>query len=130
MARYGQPSFKHVLIEHPLSGVVSPGWRAKLVVGPLPRGGNANTVNNTGNDDNQTSGASFRIVADTADWDNSVGTNAPGQSGNPDSPHYRDLFEMWANGQYFPAVAYSRAKVEAVAESRLRLEPDPVPVTP
>tara|TARA_Y100000294_G_scaffold116759_1_gene108360 strand:- start:3368 stop:3619 length:252 start_codon:yes stop_codon:yes gene_type:complete len=72
-------------------------------------------VNNTGNGDNQTSGVSFRIIADTENWDHSVGTNAPGQSGNPDSPHYRDLFALWAEGKYFP-VFYSRAKVESVAE--------------
>ena len=62
------------------------------------------------------SGGSFKIVADTEDWDNSVGLNTPGQSGDPDSPHYRDLFELWARGQYFP-MAYSRAKVDSVRES-------------
>ena len=51
-----------------------------------------------------------------------VGINTPGQSGDPDSPHYRDLFELWARGQYFP-LAYSRAKVESVRESTTRLAP-------
>jgi penicillin amidase len=51
-----------------------------------------------------------------------VGVNTPGQAGNPDDAHYRDLFELWARGKYF-TLAYSRAKVESVRESALRLEP-------
>ncbi|MAG71743.1 MAG: penicillin acylase family protein [Acidobacteria bacterium] len=113
--RYGQPDFKHALIRHPLSPAVDEATRQFLDVGPVPRGGYGRTVNNTGNGDNQTSGVSFRIIADTENWDHSVGTNAPGQSGNPDSPHYRDLFALWAEGKYFP-VFYSRAKIESVAE--------------
>ena len=100
--RYGQPAYKHVLIRHPMSPAVDEVTRARLDVGPVPRGGYGRTVNNTGNADNQTSGASFRIIADTENWDHSVGTNAPGQSGDPDDPHYRDLFELWAEGKYFP----------------------------
>jgi penicillin amidase len=62
------------------------------------------------------------MVVDLADWDSAMGTNTPGQSGDPDSPHYRDLFDMWANDQYFPA-PYSRARIEAATERRLRLLP-------
>ncbi|HYK89394.1 MAG TPA: penicillin acylase family protein [Acidobacteriota bacterium] len=120
--QYGQAKFKHVLLHHPLSAAVSTEVRFKLDVGPLPRGGYAATVNSTGPGDNQTTGASFRIIADTENWDNSVGTNTPGQSGNPDSPHYRDLFDLWARGRYFP-VFFSRAKVESVEEDKLILEP-------
>jgi penicillin amidase len=121
---YGQARYHHALIGHPLSGVVNADTRAQLSVGPLPRGGDATTVTATGNGDNQTSGGSFKIIADTEDWDNSVGINTPGQSGDPDSPHYRDLFKLWAEGRYFP-VAYSRAKVESVRESTTRLTPAP-----
>ena len=120
--RYGQARLKHVGIRHPLSEAVGPELRARLDVGPIPRGGYGRTVNNTSDNDNQTDGATFRIVADAGDWDRSVGTNAPGQSGDPDSPHYRDLFGPWAEGQYFP-VAFSRPKVESVAEERITLVP-------
>ncbi|MEW6320867.1 MAG: penicillin acylase family protein [Acidobacteriota bacterium] len=119
---YGQPGYHHALIEHPLSRVVNPATRARLSVGPLPRGGDGFTVSATGAGDNQTSGGSFKIIVDTEDWDNSVGLNTPGQSGNPDDPHYRDLFELWARGRYFP-VAYSRPKVDGVRESTLTLTP-------
>ncbi len=59
---------------------------------------------------------------DTENWDNSVGLNNPGQSGDIHSPHYRDLYELWSRGKYFP-VFYSRAKVESVAEKTLSLQP-------
>ena len=120
--QYGGERFKHVLIRHPLSAAVDAGLRRRLDVGPFPRGGYGGTVHNTGNGDNQTSGASFMIVADTADWDNSVGLNTPGQAGDPDSPHYRDLFEVWARDRYFP-IFFSRAKVDSVTESVTLLRP-------
>jgi penicillin amidase len=120
--RWGQEKYHHALIRHPLAGAVNDATRAKLNVGPAPRGGDSYTVSATGGGDNQTSGGSFKIIADTEDWDNTIGQNNPGQSGNPDSPHYRDLFEMWAQGKYFP-VAYSRAKVESVTEEKVTLQP-------
>src|SRR5262249_59044722 len=58
--RYGQARFKHVSLRHPLSEAVGPGLRARLDVGPLPRGGYGRTVNNTSDNDNQTDGATFR----------------------------------------------------------------------
>jgi penicillin amidase len=120
--RYGHEKFHHALIRHPLADAVNDTTRAKLNVGPAPRGGDGFTVSATGGGDNQTSGGSFKIIADTEDWDNSIGQNNPGQSGNPENPHYRDLFEMWSQGKYFP-VAYSRRKVESVTEERITLQP-------
>jgi penicillin amidase len=120
--QYGQEKYKHVLLHHPLSSAVNDETRAKLDVGPAPRGGYESTLNNTGRGDNQTSGASFRIIVDVQNWDNSVGTTTPGQSGNPEDPHYRDTFDLWVTGQYFP-LFYSREKVESVTERTMRLEP-------
>ena len=115
--RYGQDAFKHIRLKHPLSDAVTAEVQARLDLGPLPRGGYGHTVNSTSDDLNQATGASFRIIADTGDWDRSVGTNTPGQSGDPESPHYRDLFEPWADGQYFP-VFFTRPKVESVTEAK------------
>jgi penicillin amidase len=120
--RYGQDAFKHVALKHPLSAAVTPELRARLDLGPLPRGGYSHTVNSTSDDDNQATGASFRIITDAADWDRSLGTNTPGQSGDPESPHYGDLFEPWAEGRYFP-VFFSRPRVESVTESKVTLLP-------
>jgi penicillin amidase len=125
--KYGQaPAYHHALITHPLSNAVNAATRARLNVGPLPRGGDSWTVSATGGADNQGAGGSLKIIADTEDWDNSVGLNTPGQSGDPESPHYRDLFPLWAQGQYFP-IAYSRKKVESVAEGVTRLAPAATP---
>jgi penicillin G amidase len=120
--KYGQPGYKHVLIRHPMSAGVNDSLRRQLEVGPAPRGGDGDTPGATGRSDNQTSGASFRIIADVSDWDAAIGTNTPGQSGDPNSVHYRDLFAPWAVDEYFP-VAYSRARVESVSESRTVLQP-------
>ncbi len=120
--QWGQNNYHHVSISHPLSAVVDAATRARLDVGPAPRGGDANTPGATGGGDNQTSGASFRIVMDLVDWDTVVGINTPGQSGNPDSPHYRDLFPLWANDRYFGA-PYSRSRIESSMESRTVLTP-------
>lgn len=92
----------------------------KLDLAPLPRGGASNTLNANRGNDEQISGATFRIIADTADWDRSVATNAPGQSGDPASHHYADLLEGWNRGDYFP-LYYSRQKIETVTTERLHL---------
>jgi penicillin G amidase len=114
--QYGQRTNKHITLTHPLSALVSEEQRKRINLGPIPRGGYAETVNNTGNSLNQEHGASFRIVVDTEDWDRTLGINSPGQSGDPDNPHYRDLFELWGQNGYFP-VYFSREKVKAVAET-------------
>lgn len=90
---------------------------------PISRPGGAFTVNATGGADfQQTHGASYREILDTSDWDRSVTTNTPGESGNPDSRHYADLAPDWAAGRYHP-LPYSRKAVEAAAEERIVLEP-------
>ena len=119
---YGQTAYKHVIMRHPLSAAVDEDTRRRLDVGPYARGGNSYTVNNTSSGDNQASGATFRIIVDTGDWDTAVGMNAPGQSGNVDSPHYNDLFEEWAKDGFFP-VYYSRERIERVSKKTFLLEP-------
>ncbi len=89
----------------------------------IERGGDGNTVNNTsGTNFRQNHGASFREILDVSDWDRSVATSVPGQSGQPGSRHYGDLLPLWAEGKYFPLL-YSRQKIEAMAKQRLTLEP-------
>ena len=119
---WGQEDYHHARLRHTLGNVVNAETRAMLEVGPLPRGGYSYTVNQTGSGDNQTSGASFRIIVDTEDWDLTVGMNNPGQSGDPASPFYRNLFEHWAADRFHP-VFYSRERVESVTAVRMMLEP-------
>ena len=120
--QYGQEDYKHIVFQHPLSTAVNEATRSMLEVGPLPRGGNGYTVGSTGNNLNQSSGASFRLITDTGDWNHSLGANAPGQSGDPESPYYQNLAKTWAADQYFP-VYYSEEDVKQAAQEELRLIP-------
>ena len=120
--QYGQENNKHVLIKHPLSNAANAEMKKRLDVGPVPRGGYSQTVGSTGDSLNQASGASFRIIVDTGDWDATLCTNSPGQSGNPDNPNYRNLFDLWAKDRYFP-LFFSKNKVESVTKERLLLKP-------
>lgn len=97
--------------------------RALFDLGPVARPGYGYTVNMTGGGDfAQNDGATFREVIDLADWDASVATSAPGQSGQPESPHFGDLLPYWTEGRYFP-LAFSRKKVEELTSHRLTLLP-------
>jgi penicillin amidase len=120
--QYGQEKYHHAVIQHMLSPAVTPEIRAKLDVGPMPRGGDSYTVDATGGTDNQASGGSLKVVANLDDWDDSVALNNPGQSGDPANRHYRDLFELWSRGKYFP-IFYSRPKIESVTESKTVMQP-------
>ena len=97
-----------------------------LDIPPVPRPGDANTVNATGGGPNYTEGygATYRQIIDVQNWDRSEMTNAPGESGNPGSRHYDDLVEPWAKGEYH-ALPFSRKAVEAVTEERIVLHPAP-----
>jgi len=114
---YGQPGFKHVHIEHPLSPLLDADTRRNVDLGPLPRGGYSHTPGSTGAGNNQSTGASFRFITDLSDWDKAVFTNTPGQSGDPKSPFYKNLFEYWADDKYFPA-PYSKKAVLDMAVKR------------
>jgi len=106
---------------HPLG--ITEGARSRLNVGPFPMPGYAETVMSTYSSGAERNiGASFRLVADLSDWDRSLATNAPGQSGSPGSPHFSDLAKLWAVGEYFPLVFSERA-VQENAEATLTLVP-------
>jgi penicillin amidase len=115
----------HAKLTHPASALLPETERSKLDVGPAPRGGSGTTVNSTSyslGDFVQRYGATFRMVLDVGRWDDSVVMNSPGQSGDPSSPHYRDLFNSWARDESFPLL-YSRERVLSAAERRLILRP-------
>ncbi len=111
-------NFRHALDQ-------KPGAKDLLDLGPLARPGDEYTVNATGAEGDsweQVSGASYREILDTGNWDQSVAVNTPGQSGQPGSPHYSDLMPLWDAGRYFPLL-YSRKAVESETSDRLVLEP-------
>jgi penicillin amidase len=124
-ARWEWGKLHFSLFVHPLAPLLDPAGRARVNVGPFPRGGGAYTVNVSGYQPASfwnVQGPSFRMVLDVGNWDNSRAINTPGQSGDPASPHYRDLAASWADGNYFPLL-YSRAAVEKAAKQVIELAP-------
>jgi hypothetical protein len=67
-------------------------------------------------------GSTHRHLFDLADWDPGLASSAPGQSGQPGSPHDQGLLPMWAKGQYLP-LAYSPKNIAEIAAHQLRLKP-------
>ncbi|PZQ58467.1 MAG: penicillin acylase family protein [Phenylobacterium zucineum] len=107
------------------AALADPELAAQMTVGPLEVAGSPSTPRAAGwrpSDFTNTAGASVRLVIDVGAWDNSMAINSPGQSGDPMSPHYRDLFPLWAAGSYVP-LRYTRAAVEADAEVVMKLTP-------
>lgn len=108
---------------HPLAAL-GPAYAEAFNLPAVPRPGDSTTPNNTRYNEQleQIHGASYRQVFDLADWDRGVVTSTPGQSGQPESPHYGDLLSGWSRGEYFP-LRYSRAKVDEVTAHRQSLLP-------
>lgn len=65
---------------------------------------------------------SWRQIVDLADLDASLSVLTTGQSGNPESPHFRDQLELWSSGEHHPA-PFSRPAVEEAGANRLGLRP-------
>jgi len=125
-------SIHRTTFRHPLQHLADGALAEQMTLPSYPRGGSANTINNTGfytPSLRVDHGASYRQVLDVGNWDASMTTNAPGQSGDPRSPFYANLLEGWAADRAFPLV-YSREMVLAHQALVIRLRPkrpDPVP---
>jgi penicillin amidase len=111
--------------EPAIADLANPQLAAQMSIGPLQTPGSASTPraqSYRASDFSVTAGASVRLVIDVGAWDNSVFINTPGQSADPYSAHYRDLFPKWAEGAYAP-LAFSREAVDRVAETVIALTP-------
>lgn len=120
--RYGDEKFHHSRITHPLHALVTDSLQRELSPGPLPRGGYGNTLLATANVDNQNHGASLRVVIEVGNWDGAIVTNTPGQSGDPRSPFYDNLFPLWAANTFVP-LPYSPGAVKQRAAQVTMLQP-------
>jgi penicillin amidase len=105
-------------------------WRhplgeAAFDIGPHEVDGGSHTLRNTGGElppHAASSGAEYRIVVDFATPDSFLAVQNIGNSGVPDSPHYRDQFEPWLRGEYH-VVHLGRERVEAECESTTVIVP-------
>src|SRR5690606_9524395 len=123
-SRWAWGRLHHALFEHAASRV-RPAGRKGWDIGPLSLGGSRSTPMNAAyrlTDFRVTNGASVRLIIDVGARDNSLCVTAPGQSGDPRSPHYADLAPVWAAGDYFPLL-YSQARIAAQTEHRIVLLP-------
>jgi penicillin G amidase len=123
MTKWSWGRLHHATFEPAVAVLADPQLRAQMSLGPLQVPGSASTPRAQtyrAADFAVNSGASVRMVMDVGAWDNSVFINTPGQSDDPMSAHYRDLFPLWAQGSYVP-LRFSRAAVDRDAEELIHL---------
>ncbi|HEY6609329.1 MAG TPA: penicillin acylase family protein [Candidatus Limnocylindria bacterium] len=124
-ARWAWGDVRPVRLLHPLGGL-RPLDRA-LNLGPIAVGGDTNTVAQSGVHPLDPLGpvgaiANHRMVINLGDVEMSRFVVAGGQSGNPLSPHYDDLLDLWVRGDGVP-IPWNRDLVEAAVVDRLVLRP-------
>lgn len=66
--------------------------------------------------------ATYRQVLDVGDWDRCTAVLSTGQSGQPTSPHYADMIDLWREGEQHPML-WTRPAVDAEAAATLWLRP-------
>ena len=111
--------------EPAIAVLANPQLKAQMTIGPLPTPGSSSTPRAQSyrqSDFGVTAGASVRFVFDVGAWDNSVFINTPGQSADPKSALYRNLFPLWAEGGYAP-LPFSREAVERAAQRVISVTP-------
>jgi penicillin amidase len=94
-------------------------------LGPFPWGGDTQTVSQAGRmltdlTANPPAIANLRMAVDVGNWENNYFVLAGGQSGNPLSPHYADMLELWKRGEGIP-IAWSQESIQRISVSDLRL---------
>lgn len=114
------------LILHHLVGDRPPLGRI-FNLGPVSIGGDTHTVAQAGTDPLEPFGGvgvvpNTRVAIDLGDLEASRFVLAGGQSGNPLSPNYADLFALWRRGEGVP-IPWSADAARRVARVTLRLEP-------
>ena len=116
---------RSLTLRHPVGS--QPLLAGTFNLGPVPMGGDATTPMQAASGplhpfDNPGFLANTRAVIDLADVERSRFVLAGGQSGNPLSRNYADLFAVWRRGEGVP-IAWSEAAVAAATRSTLVLEP-------
>jgi penicillin amidase len=115
----------HASLVPAAAALADPDLKARMSAGPLSIPGGPSSPKAAGYNletFDVTHGASVRMVMDVGAWDNSRIINTPGQSADPASPHYGDLFPLWARGEYAPML-FSRPAIEAAANEVIELTP-------
>lgn len=124
--------FRPLILKHPilrnLKEMDTPDLQKKMNLGPVTWGGNEQTLNvAAGNilDPKVTPDfiPNLRSVMEVGNWDNNYFSLAGGQSSNPASEHYRDLFELWKDGEGIK-IAWSQDDITAQTATLIELLPE------
>jgi penicillin amidase len=108
-----------IRFNHPLSSAPLVGNQFKIE--PIPQNGNG-YAGGLGPTVNVGPSVSMRLIADPSNWDNSQHGITLGESGHPQSPHFKDQLDDWRNvtPRVFP---FSAAAVSKAAKSSITLAP-------
>ncbi len=125
-AGWGWGRLRTLTLRHPMGD--QPLLAGSFNLGPVPFPGDSTTPLQAATGPLNTFGnpgflPNLRAVIDLADPDAGQWVLAGGQSGNPCSPHYADLFPLWLAGESVP-IAFSREAVARATEETLILEPE------
>lgn len=116
-------------LRHPMGD--QPLLAAAFNLGPVPFPGDATTPLQAATGPLNTFGnpgflPNLRAVIDLAEPDAGLWILAGGQSGNPCSPHYGDLFPLWLAGESVP-IPFTPEAVERATIATLSLIPEAMP---
>ena len=116
---------RKVTLAHPMGRV--PLLGGIFSFGPFECPGDVNTVFQVGSIGDDPFGApgvvpSLRMVLDVGDWDRSLFSLPGGQSGNPFSPHYKDLLPAWLKGTGVP-IPWTSEAIQVATVKTLTLKP-------
>lgn len=98
---------------HPLASV--PFIGAQFTIEPFPQNGSGGSIN-------VGSSVSMRLIADPSDWDKTLNGIPLGESGLPNSPHWKDQLPDWRSVAPRP-FPFSKAAVESATKEIVVLEP-------
>jgi penicillin amidase len=123
--RWAWGAVRPIFLQHPVGD--KPPLGRIFNLGPIAFGGDGTTIPQASVDfahplGNAIGVPNMRMVVDVGNWKASRWVLAGGQSGNPCSPHYADMLDLWQRGDGV-CIAWSREDVATAARSVLRLEP-------
>lgn len=124
-ARWRWGDLHRVTIRHPL-------YAEPRIAAAFPEiaggrsGGDATTVlaraTGSGGGHDVRHAACYLMAIDVGAWESSSHLMLPGQSADPESPHYADFYQPWINGDMQP-MHFAPAEVDAACQTRYRILP-------
>ena len=130
-SKWGWGDYRPLLLKHPINRNIkeydTEEYQEKLNLGPVTWGGDEQTINvAAGSMMDPTVTPDFipnlRSVIDVGNWDENIFSLAGGQSSNPGSRHYGDLFELWKDGKGIQ-IAWSPEKTKKIITKELEIKP-------